>query len=224
MSLRPPRDLYAYRGHKQTVAPAVEPVTAAELRTLLRESVAGLPDSEAADYIAEAREMVEENTGLALINQTWILVFDRWPGRSADDWWDGIIQGSIAELQSCDGHVTLPRYPLSSVTGISVYDEASNSTAVDVAATFDVDTYRKPGRIGLKSGKTWPIETRPTNGVEITYVAGYGASADDVPAALKRAVKQAAAYLYTHRGDDCCNVDAVASVAGMLNQFRVARI
>lgn len=224
MALRPPKDLYQYRGHKRTVAPAVEPVTAQELRDHLRESAASLPDSAAEELITEAREMIEENTGLAIITQTWLLAFDQWPSKGGDQWWDGAKQGAIGDLHGGDGDVSLPRYPLQSVSGINVYDEAGTASAVNVASVFDVDVYRKPGRIGLKYGATWPVETRPTNGVEITYIAGYGDAAADVPVALRRAVKNAAAYLYTHRGDDCCNVDAVASVAGILNQYRVARI
>ena len=224
MSLRPARDLYYKRGHVQTVAPAIEPVTAQELRDLLRESSSALPDGFAEDMIAEARELIEENTGLALITQTWLLAFDRWPGRGQDPWWDGTRQWSINELYGADGDVSLPRYPLQDVDGINVYDQAGNATAVVVSGTFDIDRYRKPGRIALKFGATWPVSLRPTNGVEITYTAGYGDTPADVPASLRRAVKQAAAYLYTHRGDDCCDVDAVASVAGMLNQYRVARL
>lgn len=224
MALRPALDLYQYRGHVQTSAPAVEPVTAAELRTLLRESATGLPDGEANDFIAEAREMIEESTGLALITQSWRVAFDRWPGNGGDTWWDGTRQGAISELYGGYGDVTLPRYPLQAVDTITVYDEDSNATSVTISSVFDVDVYRKPGRIGLKSGATWPIALRPTNGVEIVYTSGYGDAATDVPAALKRAVKQAAAYLYAHRGDDCCAADAISSVNSILEQYKVRRV
>lgn len=224
MSLRPARDLSQYRGHVIETSPTVEPVTAAELRAFLRETEAGLPDAEALSYITEAREMIEENTGLALVTQSWRLALDRWPGRGPEPWWDGVRQGSVADLYGGDGDVYLPRYPLQDVDAITVYDEAGSPQSVTVASVFDVDRYRKPGRIGLKFGATWPVALRPTNGVEIVYTAGYGDAASDVPAALRRAVKQAAAHLYAHRGDDCCAVDAMASVASILAQYQAARL
>lgn len=224
MALRAARDLYQYRGHVIESAPGAEPVTASDLRAFMRETATGLPDSEAEAFIEEARQLIEQATGIALITQSWRLVLDTWPSGGREPWWDGVIQGAISELHRGDGDVVLPRYPLKSVTSVTVYDEASNSSSVTVSDTFDVDTYRTPGRIALKSGQTWPIALRPTNGVEIIYVAGYGNAASNVPAALRRAVKQAAAYLYTHRGDECCSVEAVASVSGILDQYRVARL
>ena len=222
MSLRPTVSLYQDRGHVIQAGPATEPVTADELRAQLVEGVAGLPDTEANDLIAQAREMIEEATGLALITQTWLLALDRWPS-GQETWWDGMRQGAIADLTGPRRELKLPRYPLQSITSVTVYDEAGNASAVTVANTFDVDTYRKPGRLTLKNGATWPVALRNSNAIEIVYVSGYG-NAGDVPAALKRAVKQAAAHLYTHRGDDCCEVDALGAVTGILALYKVARL
>lgn len=223
MSLIATRKLHQYRGHVRTVAPASEPVTADDLRAHLRETSSGLGDTEANGLIAEARELIEEDTGLALITQTWLLVLDRWPA-APEPWWDGVRQMAITELSQPCRVVELPRYPLQSVSGVSVYDAAGSATAVAVADVFDVDVYQKPGRLALKQGQTWPIALRDTNGVQITYVAGYGASGASVPAALKRAVLTVAAYLYAHRGDDCDMGDALAGVASILSRFRVARL
>ena len=224
MSLRPAAKLHPYRGNVLTSAPSVEPVTAAELRTYLRETATGLPDSEAEDFITEARQMIEEHTGLALVTQSWRLAFDRWPNKYGEPWWDGVRQGSLTDLHGADADVELPRYPLQSITSVTVYDAAGTSTAVTVSNVFDVDTYRRPGRIGLKYGATWPVAIRPTNGVEIVYVAGYGDSASDVPAALRRAVKQLAARLYQSRGDDCPIADLMGGVSPMLSAYAVVRV
>lgn len=227
MALREPVRLYQHRGNVLTSAPAAEPVTAAELRTLLRESATGLPDAEADDFIAQARQEIEDLTGLALITQSWRLTIDRWP-TAREPWWDGVRQGSINDLHGPANMSSLhvPRYPLQSVTSVTVYDEDSNSTAVTVASTFDIDTAQRPGRITLKAGATWPIATRANNAIEVVYVAGYGDAASDVPAPLVRAVKQMAAYLYAHRGDDC-TIDDAMSASGALaiaKRYQVARI
>lgn len=210
MALRNPVSLNQYRGHKRTVAPAVEPVTADELRAHLRETATGLPDAEANGFIAQARAWIEEQSGLALVTQTWLLALDRWPGARAD-WWDGVREGSISELYGPESYsdVSLPRYPLQSIAGINVYDEAGNATAVTVASVFDVDTYSKPGRIALKRGATWPVALRAVNAIEISYVAGYGDAASDVDPAVKQSVVVLASYLYAHRGDGCSFGDAM---------------
>lgn len=225
MALRPNILLQQHRGHVRVSGPAIEPVTAAELRAHLVEGSAGLPDAQADALIAEARELIEEFTGLALISQEWRLALDHWPaGREL--WWDGVRQGAISELHAPHSlrAVELPRYPLQSVDSVTVYDEAGNSAAVVLAATFVVDPYRKPGRVVLRDGATWPIAMRAANAIEIVYTAGYGATASAVPAILRRAVKQVAAYLYTRTGDDCTPEDALAGARQMLDAHAVRRL
>lgn len=225
MALHAPIQTHQFRGHVQTTAPAADPVTAAELQTFLRETSTTLPDAEASAFIEEARQLIEQYTGLALITQEWRLSLDRWPAGKAE-WWDGVRDGSIADLygpQSASD-VALPRYPLQSVDSVTVYDEAGNDTAVIVANVFDVDTYQTPGRMTLKRGATWPIALRANNAIQIIYTAGYGDAASDVPAALKRAVKQVAAALYASRGDGCSPDDALAGAQSMLDAYRVRRI
>lgn len=225
MALRPKMELHQYRGHVRTVAPAVEPVSAAQLRSFLSETVDGLPDGEADALIKEARELIEEMTGIALNTQTWRMAIDRWPG-GRELWWDGVRQGAISELHGPRSYsdLRLPRYPLQSVDAVTVYDEASNSTSVVVANVFDVDVYQKPGRMALKTGATWPIALREINAIEIDYIAGYGDLAADVPAGLVRAVKQVAAYLHTHKGDDCQIDDALGAARSLLAAYEVREI
>ena len=203
MSLRAAVPLHQHRGSVIVTAPASEPVTASELRTHVRADAAELPDAEANALITDARTEIETMTGLAFITQTWRLALDRWPA-GGEAWWDGVKDGSISDLYGAHSQrsIELPRWPLQSVTSVTVYDEASNSSAVTVATVFDVDLYRTPGRMTLKRGQTWPVALRASNAIEIVYVAGY-TSAANVPPPMKRAVRQLAAYLYSHRGDDC---------------------
>lgn len=227
MSLRVPVRITAFRGHKQTVAPTVEPVTAAELRTHLRETATGLPDSEANAFIAEARTWIEQQTNIAMTTQTWLVAMDRWPS-AREEWWDGVRQGSRSELYGPQSYsdITLPRYPLQNVSGVNVYDEDGNATAVSVATVFDVDTYSTPGRMNLKRGQTWPIALRANNAIEVTYVSGYGDTAADVPAPLAGAVKRLAAHLYAHRGDGCEMDDAwnKSGAKSMIDSYKLVQI
>lgn len=226
MSLRPAYDLYQYRGHVRTVAPAIEPISASEFRVHINETEGSLPDDQAYNFIAQARELIEYQSGIAFNTQTWKLALDNWPFKRSDQWWDGVRQGHINMLTEGVAPVVLPSYPLQSITSVTTYDEASNSTAVTVASVFDIDTYQKPGRMALKSSQTWPDAARPINAIEIVYVSGYGDKAENVPAGLKMAVKQLAAYLYAHRGDGCDVGNAINASGAMsaLSMYKVARV
>jgi len=209
MTLRHAIPFYQQRGSVLVSGPASEPITAVELRSYLRVDETEMGDDEADDLIVESRQMIEETTSLAFILQSWRLSIDRWPG-GAEAWWDGVRQMSITELYA-PSHITsveIPRWPLASVTSVTVYDEDSNAETVTVATTFDVDTYQIPGRMTLKRGSTWPIALRANNAIQIVYIAGY-ANAAAVPSVLKRALKQLAAFLYTNRGDTCSPADAM---------------
>lgn len=227
MALRSTIGYYDYRGSVIVTAPASEPVTAVELIAYLRETEAGLSTSEADDLIEEARQMIEDLTGLALITQSWRMTIDQWPnGREA--WWDGVREGH-ADMLRVDGaraSLRLPRYPLQSITTVTTYDEDGDSTAVVVASTFDVDTDQNQGRLTLQRGAVWPTAMRANNAIEIEYEAGYGDNAGDVPAPLKRAVKQLAAYLYAHRGDGCDMGEVMKKSGAMsiLNTYKVRAI
>ena len=227
MSLTPNIRLHQNYGQVLITPPASEPVTAQELRDYLRESAEGLPDSEADDFIAEARQYIEDTYSVAMIDQTWRMATDRWPTQ-LEPWWDGVRQGHINELYGAQyaSDVKLPRFPLSSVDTVNVYDEDGNATAVTIADVFDVDTFQHPGRMTLQRGATWPVALRANNAIEITYTAGYGAAAADVPAPIKRAVKALAGYLYAQRGDGCDVGDALdaSGAASIMAQYKVARI
>jgi len=224
MSLRASVPLYQQRGSILVTAPTSEPVTAAELRAHLRTDAVDFPDAGA--YITDARQEIENQTGIAFITQSWRLALDRWPA-GGEAWWDGVREMSITELYrtSAIQSLDLPRWPLVSITSVTVYDEDSNATVVNVANTFDVDTYRVPGRLTLKRGQTWPVALRANNAIEIVYVSGYSACSV-VPAPLKRAVKQMSSFLYSHRGDDCSPADAyhTSGAASIMGQYKAMKI
>ena len=226
MSLRESVPLYQQHGLALVTGPASEPVTASDLRSHLRTDSSELPDGEANALITDARAEIENMAGVAFITQTWRLALDRWPA-GGEAWWDGVREMSILELYGSNAirSLTLPRWPLQSITSITTYDEASNATSVTVASVFDVDLYRNPGRITLKRGQTWPTALRGSNAIEIVYVAGY-TSANSVPSPMKRAVKQLAAFLYSHRGDDCDPRDAYSAsgAEAIMAQYKAMRV
>lgn len=223
MSLTGSGPRHKYRGDVLVTPPAIEPVTAAELRAHLN----GVSDTDEylSGLITAAREEIETATGMALITQVWQMTIDRWPS-IAEPWWDGVRQGAMAEMQGAPGWLRLSRWPLQDVDAVTTYSSAGDPTDVDVAATFDIDTAQHPGRLALKAGKTWPSATRATNGITVEYTAGYGDAAGDVPGPIRRAIMQLAAYAYGHRGDGCDMGDAyhASGAARVMARYTVVRL
>lgn len=177
--------------------PAVEPVSLAEAKAHLR--VDG-PDEDGliTALIAAARQAAEAYTRRAFITQTWRLTLDKFPGKAVP-WWNGVRQG--ADIAAPGDFITLPRPPLRSVTSLKAYDDADNATTM-AASDYYVDTDSEPGRVVLRSGKTWPAVERVANGVDIVFTAGYGGQAVDVPQAIREGILLHIAAMFEHRGDE----------------------
>lgn len=207
MALRSPISYNQYRGHVLVTEPTVEPVTAAEVQSQLGID-AGEQNAQIELYIAAAREICEQMTGLALITQVWRMTLDRWPSSHREPWWDGVRQGSIGDLHASgrDSQLLLPRYPLQSVDSVK-----ADTVAITVGDYFNVDTTQKPGRLVLKYGETFPPIIDTANAVDIEYTAGYGNAATDVPAALRLAIIQMASHMFEHRGDGCSTENAMVA-------------
>lgn len=226
MALRPRRRLTQHSAHRIVSPPGTEPVTLEAVRTLLRSPS---PEENAfiETCILQARIAFEAATGIACITQTWKLTLDQWPGFAdeAESGYHQMPRGELAAQALYERIIEMPRYPLGEISTISVYDEADNATAVTVADIFFVDTQSLPGRLCLRYGQIWPVAQRLFNAIEITYTAGFGATTDDVPAELKRAIEQTAVYLYDHRGEGCEPMNAVrmSGALGLASDYIRAR-
>lgn len=222
MALRYPVDYTQYRANVLVTAPASEPVTAADVKNQLELDVSDTSkDTQIGLYITAARQMVEEYTGLALITQVWRLELDHWPSERTE-WWDGVRDGAIGDLVSTGraSDIILPRYPLQSVDTIT-----ADGDAVVIATVFTTDTAQRPGRLVINRGQTWPVILDTAAGIKITYTAGYGANSTDVPAGLRLAIIQMAAYMFEHRGD--CNTESAMTMSGaqsLISAFKAARL
>lgn len=206
MALRAPDVRYQARANVLATPYTFDAVTLTEFKQHLR--IAPAEDEEdlyIMQLLTDAAAYIESYTGLAIGTQIWTLWLDGWPGY-AEPWWNGMRDGARAELYSnrtARGVVEFPRFPLVTVDEVAVYDEDSNETLATIADVFDIDTASTPGRLALKRGGTWPIATRAVNAVKITYTAGFGTTAIDVPSPVKRAIMLMATSVYTHRGDGC---------------------
>ena len=180
---------------RTVTAPAVEPLTATEVKTYTHISHA-VEDDLIAQWIKAARITAEIIQHRALCTQTLELVLDCFPGNV----------------------FYIPRPPLQSIESIIYYDTA------DTAATFAdtnyyVDAYGGPGRVSLNDGVLWPTTTlRPINGVIIQYKAGYGV-ANTVPENVKQAIYLFCAYCNENRSGEI--PDMPGNIQALLRQDKI---
>ena len=158
------------------VVPVLEPVSLSDVKSYLR-IFHDVDDSLLESLIITAREWCEELTSRAFITQTRQMILSVLPkGRE----------------------IVIKRGPLQSVQGIVLYGSDETETNYSLNNII-VDTAHIAGRLVLKDGAVWPVLQRAANGLSVTYVAGYGDEADDVPAAIRLAIKQLVADWYENR-------------------------
>ena len=221
MPLRYPDKYNQYRGNVRVTPPALEPITAAEVKDQLRLDD-DQDDALLAIYIEAAREVAEEKTGLAFITQEWRMTIDHWPN-TWEPWWDGVRDGAITELRGAgrSSDIMIPRYPLQTVDAIN-----ADGQSVVVANTFIVDTQQRPGRLVIQRGTTWPVVLDRANGIDITYTAGFGDTAAEVPATIRLGLLQMVATMYEHRGDGCSadNAWKMSGASELIGTYKAAML
>ncbi|MFO7905804.1 MAG: head-tail connector protein [Pirellulaceae bacterium] len=184
---------------KITTPPAEEPVTLDEAKAHLR------VDHTDEDYlistlIQSAREWVEGYTERPVVTQTITGVTDRF-ARSME--LKPNLQ-SLTEVRYIDGDGAQQTVP---------------------AAVYAVDDYSLVGGVYLKEGESWPAVRGDRYGIEIEFVAGYGAAAD-VPAKVKQSILLLAGHLYNNR--EATTVQSISdvplSVESLLASEKVVRV
>lgn len=160
-------------------APATEPISTAEAKLFLRVDTSD-DDALIASLITAAREYVETLLWRSLITQTLRLDLRGWP---------------------TDGRFVLPRPPCLSVTSIYYTDTAGNSTEWTAASNWTAEVDREPAIIERAYNATFPTlrSADEIQNVKITYQAGYGPNATDVPDAIKQAIYLVLADFYDNR-------------------------
>lgn len=161
-------------------APVGEPIDATVAIEHLRENSTTAQVEVIDRQIAAARRWAEEKTGRALLTQTWDLFLDRFPS----EFWPFDIR--------------VPKPPLQSITTLKYTDE--NGTQQTLGSTlYTVDVSSTPGRIVPAFEETWPTTQGHINDVEIRFIAGYGANAEDVLEDIREAMLKRVNALYLHR-------------------------
>lgn len=162
---------------KLVTGPAKEVLTTAEAKGHLRVDVSD-DDAYIDGLVSATRIYFEDVVNRALITQTWRLNLEAWPD---------------------DDEILIPRAPLQSVTSVVYKDQDGNATTW-ASSNYIVDSDSEPGRVVLAYGGMWPSVTLyPVNPIMITFVAGYGDDASDVPAQMKQCLKLLIGHWYENR-------------------------
>jgi len=147
--------------------------------------------------ILSANEFVENITHRSLITRTLKLSIDATyrddiPIRS------GVYTAPYKSFYK--SFIELPNAPVQSVTHVKYFND-SDVESTWATSNYYVDIEREPARIVLRDGGTFPTDLRKSNGLEVTYLAGYGNNPSDIPETLRLAMLQYVTFLYEHRGD-----------------------
>lgn len=172
--------------------PSVLPVTVAEFREQLRLPCLNQEDDDyLKNILAAATKFAEKYTHLTFID-TGYLTYRT---------------GFTANCYSAECF-ELRKAPFSSLTSIQ-YLVADTLTIV-ASSVYYVTASNDYSSVFLKDGETWPTDAdiRLQN-IQIKFVAGYGASPDDVPEDIKMAIMQHGVAIYENRGD--CDSASVTS-------------
>ncbi len=157
------------------ITPAtVEPVSLQEAKDYLAQDLDD-HDELVHSLIIAARKYLENTTGIVFTTQTYELRLGYFP--------------AVIEPR---------RRPLQSIESIVYIDAAGASQTLD-PGDYDVDTHAFIGRVRPAFAKAWP-STRPyMNAIAVTFKAGFGDAAADVPEYLRNAVKLLIGHFYEFR-------------------------
>lgn len=162
--------------------PAARPVTAADLRAHLRLDSTD-QDAYLEGLIDAAVRNIEAMSNRAIITQVWRL---------------GLVSFWAGDLE-------LPYSPLQTVDTVTYVDTDGETQTLD-AANYEAVTGALVGRVRFAHGVSLPGVRVQSSSVRVTYTAGWGDAAADVPPDVKHAVKLLAAHWYA-------NAEPVSSVS-----------
>jgi len=135
---------------KSITPPTVEPINLSEAKLHLRVDSSD-EDTYIESLIAAARGTAENHRSESILDQTWELNLDFFPGRD----------------------IVIPRHPLVSVASIKYFDTAGD-TQTFAASKYVVDTSSRPGKIALAPDESWPsTEAGRINVVTVQFTTGY---------------------------------------------------
>lgn len=153
---------------------ATEPVTRAEA-TLFMRYTGSLQNDVIDSLIVAATRFVQNWCSTQLVNATYEYYTDQF----------------CAEMPISIG-------PISSFTMLE-YQDADDAEQTLATTVYGTDLISPINKVYLKEGQTFPATRQDPNAVKMTFVAGYGATASDVPEHYKTVIKMIVNDMFEHR-------------------------
>ncbi len=178
-----------------TTPPPIEPLSLAQAKEHLKVE-SNADDNLINRLIATARQQVEKQIDKVLIDQTWSIYLDDWPGNS---------------------EIRLPVGPVTQVNELRTYSDDDIASPIDPAHFF-TDLVSAPQRLVLRGSRIWQKPGRVAGGIEIEVIAGYGPDGASVPAPLRTAMLVLIAHWHENRQPDCSG-SPVGSIASTLQNL-----
>jgi len=188
-------------------------ITSAEVKSWLR--IDGSDDDTVISTLLKAsHNWAKRYTGRSLTTQTLKM--------SIDSVYDTDIPLQEGNYIGIDQDITrrsilLPQSPVASISSVKYYDDADTESTF-ASSKYYLDNQGIPARFVLRNGESYPTGLRVANALEITYVAGYGASSD-VPDDIKHACLIYTAWLFEHRGDGTERMSAPYQATQLLQPY-----
>jgi len=168
---------------KRILAPSVSPVTLDDIKLhSVIEFDDDAPDHDVllGEYLKTAVEVIERESGLLFVEQTWEDSFDEFP---------------VFDLE-------LSKAPVRDIESIT-YVDSSGVEQVLSKSDYMANVDARPCVIGCAYRKRWPSVRKQFGAVKVRYVCGF--SADDevdfvsVPNMVKQAIRVMTCHLYENR-------------------------
>ncbi len=124
-------------------------------------------------------------------------------------------------------YIELRKSPLQSIESVKYYDTENVLQTLDASNYYTTDEPDYYSKILYTQDATLPSLYKRLQAIEIEFKAGYGDTADDIPADLKLAMKQHIAMMYENRGDcadaTCSNM-LPATAKNIYNKYKIQEI
>jgi len=189
-------------GYQLLIAPTAEPLELVDAKAHMRVSADDTSeDLLITSMIRAARQKAEQLTQRSLITQTWKYVFDCF-----DDCYP----------------LLLAKGPHQSISSI-VYKDMAGADQTLATTDYVYDLSGPLARITPTFGKSWPVTLPQIAACSVTFVAGYGGEAEDVPEGIRQWMLLRIATLYEHREEFVTGtiVSPLPHVDCLLEPYRV---
>lgn len=180
---------------RRTTEPETEPVSLATAKNWLNlDEDITTDDALVTALIKAAREWVEKETTLVLVDSIWEMQLSDWGNRPG--FWSDLTWGRM---------ITIPVYPLIDVLDIQYLGNDGEYVRLDPAQYIVVKD--EPPRIEMSQDPGvpwWPVVVPRPGAILVTFRAGFESAgspqdATNVPESIKTAMQMMVAHWYEHR-------------------------